>query len=121
MDGSANATGISSQVNMNRYYRITYSYYHVLISSHFLAILSKGSSRVAEMVIRQAMSLMERVIKNGLSAGKDPMGIAGAVLYNCMVLNGMAIRQRDTAAAPSVTEVILRTRANHLKNTLDLN
>ena len=81
MDGSANATGISSQVNMNRYYRITYSYYHVLISSHFLAILSKGSSRVAEMVIRQAMSLMERVIKNGLSAGKDPMGI----VWSCSI------------------------------------
>jgi transcription initiation factor TFIIIB Brf1 subunit/transcription initiation factor TFIIB len=49
------------------------------------------------------------------------MGMAGAVLYISMQINGIQIKQSDMAAASSVTEVTLRTRAKDLKKKLHLN
>ena len=76
--------------------------------------------KVPEKVQRQAMGVMEKVVNQGLSAGKDPMGLAGAVLYSCLRENGMRIRQRDIAEASDCTEVTLRARAKGLKKALYL-
>lgn len=76
---------------------------------------------VPEKIIRQAMHVMENLTNQGLTSGKDPMGMAGAVLYNCMLENGMEIKQRDIAAASDSTEVTLRTGAKTLKKFLYLN
>jgi transcription initiation factor TFIIIB Brf1 subunit/transcription initiation factor TFIIB len=64
---------------------------------------------------------MEKIMKHEFNAGKDPMGMAGAVLYISMQINGLQIKQSDMAAAASVTEVTLRTRAKDLKKKLHLN
>ena len=44
---------------------------------------------------RQAMSIMNDVAKNGISAGKDPMGLAATVLYLSSLKTGENITQHD--------------------------
>jgi transcription initiation factor TFIIB len=74
-----------------------------------------GRIGVPEKILRQAMSAMEKIEHRGLCYGKNPMGMAGAVLYNCMCLSGVKIKQRDIAAASETTEVTLRNSAKGLK------
>jgi transcription initiation factor TFIIB len=40
-----------------------------------------NKANISEKTKHQAMNLMNDVIKNGISAGKDPMGLAATVLY----------------------------------------
>lgn len=74
--------------------------------------------QLPEKVQRQAMKIMEKILTEGISSGKNPMGMAGAVLYTSMSNSGIKIRQRDIAAASECTEVTLRTRAKGLKKYL---
>jgi transcription initiation factor TFIIB len=89
----------------------------------YFQCIEKIGSRVAlnEKVIRHAMKIMQQVLKHGISAGKDPMGLAGAILYVSMQMNGILIKQSDMATASGVTEVTLRNRAKDLKNQLHIN
>jgi transcription initiation factor TFIIB len=73
-----------------------------------------------ERTIRHARDLMKKVLELEFSAGKDPMGFAGAVLYVSLQMDGKTIRQVDIADAAGVTEVTIRNRAKELKNQLHL-
>lgn len=50
------------------------------------------------------------------SAGKDPMGLAGSVLYLMCLKNGEHVIQKALADAAGVTEVTIRNRTKELKN-----
>lgn len=75
---------------------------------------------LSERTIRHARDLMKKVLEQEFSAGKDPMGFAGAVLYISLQLDGKTIRQVDIAEAAGVTEVTIRNRAKDLKSQLHL-
>jgi len=75
---------------------------------------------LSERTIRHARDLMKKVLEQEFSAGKDPMGFAGAVLYVSLQLDGKTIRQIDIAEASGVTEVTIRNRAKDLKSQLHL-
>lgn len=75
---------------------------------------------LSERTIRHARDLMKKVLEQEFSAGKDPMGFAGAVLYVSLQLDGKTIRQVDIAEAAGVTEVTIRNRAKDLKSQLHL-
>ena len=75
---------------------------------------------LSERTIRHARDLMKKVLEQEFSAGKDPMGFAGAVLYVSLQLDGKTIRQIDIAKAAGVTEVTIRNRAKDLKSQLHL-
>jgi transcription initiation factor TFIIB len=64
-------------------------------------------------------SLMEAQ-KRGISAGKDPMGLAAAALYLACVKNGEGRTPRDVAEAANVTEVTIRNRYKRLRESLDV-
>ena len=66
------------------------------------------------------MNLMNVVIKNGISAGKDPMGLAATVLYASCIKIGEQKTQVDLANAAQRTEVTIRNRFKDLKNRLEL-
>jgi transcription initiation factor TFIIB len=66
------------------------------------------------------MNLMNGVIKNGISAGKDPMGLAATVLYASCIKTGEQKTQVDLASAAQITEVTIRNRFKDLKNRLEL-
>jgi transcription initiation factor TFIIB len=76
--------------------------------------------QLTERTTRHARDLMKKALKLEFSAGKDPMGFAGSVLYVSLQMEGKTIRQVDIADAAGVTEVTIRNRAMDLKNQLHL-
>ena len=71
-------------------------------------------------ITRSAMTLMQKILDLGISAGKDPMGLAAAVLYVISQIEGETIKQADIAKVAGVTEVTLRNRTKDVKNKLSL-
>jgi transcription initiation factor TFIIB len=79
-----------------------------------------NKASVREKTKRQALSIMEEVAKKEISAGKDPMGLAAAILYISCVQTGENITQIVIAHASGKTEVTLRNRYTELKGKLHL-
>jgi transcription initiation factor TFIIB len=69
-------------------------------------------------ITRGAMTLMQNVSDLGMSAGKDPMGLAAAVLYILSKTEGKLIKQEVIANAAGITDVTLRARTKEVKNKL---
>ncbi|HEX6029721.1 MAG TPA: hypothetical protein VFY64_11835 [Nitrososphaeraceae archaeon] len=44
-----------------------------------------------ERITRQAMGIMHEAIKKEITAGKDPMGLAAAVLYMSCIDNALVV------------------------------
>jgi len=80
-----------------------------------------NKTKLSERTKRQAMDIMISVTKRGISAGKDPMGLAGSVLYMSSKNSGEPITQMDIANAAGVTEVTIRNRFRDLKSKINLN
>jgi transcription initiation factor TFIIB len=79
-----------------------------------------NKASVREKTKRQALSIMEEVAKKEILAGKDPMGLAAAILYISCVQTGENITQTVIAHASGKTEVTLRNRYTELKGKLHL-
>jgi transcription initiation factor TFIIB len=80
-----------------------------------------NKANLSERTNRTAMEIMKNVTKSGMSAGKDPMGLAASVLYLACLNTGESRTQTDIAEAAGVTEVTVRNRYKNLKSQLDLN
>jgi transcription initiation factor TFIIB len=76
-------------------------------------------ANLSERTKRVAMNTMREVTKSGISAGKDPMGLAASVLYLSCLTTGESRTQTDIAEAAGVTEVTVRNRYKNLKSQLD--
>ena len=74
-----------------------------------------NKAKLSEKTKRQAMNLMHDIVKSGVSAGKDPMGLAGSVIYMSSINTGETITQMDIADAAGVTEVTIRNRYKDIK------
>ena len=77
-------------------------------------------ANLSERTKRVAMNIMKGVIKSGMSAGKDPMGLAASVLYLACLRTSESKTQTDIAEAAGVTEVTVRNRYKNLKSQLEL-
>ena len=72
-------------------------------------------------VKQKAINIINAATKSGLSAGKNPMGLAASILYMSCVINGYNnIGQTIFAQTAGVTEVTIRNISKHLRNHLDL-
>ncbi len=71
---------------------------------------------LSEKTKREAIRILSEIKSRGGTAGKDPMGLAGAVLYLVSIKNNEYVVQKRLADAASVTEVTIRNRAKELKN-----
>jgi transcription initiation factor TFIIB len=80
-----------------------------------------NKASLSERTKRIAIGIMKNVTKSGISAGKDPMGLAASVLYLSCLNTGESKTQTDIAEAAGVTEVTVRNRYKNLKSHLDLN
>jgi transcription initiation factor TFIIB len=69
---------------------------------------------ISENIKRHAVNYMHDVITSGIAAGKDPMGLAGSILYMSLIRSDEYRRQSDVASASGVTEVTLRNRCKEL-------
>jgi transcription initiation factor TFIIB len=80
-----------------------------------------NNAKISEKTKRLAIDIMHDIIKSGISAGKDPMALAAAVLYlSCLKTDENKI-QRYIADAAGVTDVTLRNRYKNIINQLYTN
>jgi transcription initiation factor TFIIB len=69
-----------------------------------------------ERTKRRAIVLMSQLISMEVTAGKDPMGMAAAVLYISCMNSGEKRTQSDIARAAGITEMTLRNRCRSIKD-----
>jgi transcription initiation factor TFIIB len=79
-----------------------------------------NKANLTENTKRQALDIMKEVTKKEISAGKDSMGLAAAILYISCQKTGENITQIVIAHASGKTEVTLRNRYTDLKDKLNL-
>jgi transcription initiation factor TFIIB len=77
-----------------------------------------NKANLSERTKRQAISIMNKVTKVGISAGKDPMGLAASVLYLSCKKTGEDKKQIDISRAAGVTDITLRNRLKDLRTQL---
>jgi transcription initiation factor TFIIB len=81
-----------------------------------------NKANLSEKTKRQAIRIMNEVRRKDddilYSAGKNPMGLAGTILYLSCLKTGENKTQLDIAQAAGVTEVTLRNRSKDLKSRL---
>ncbi len=83
----------------------------------FTSVANKAN--ISEKTKHQAINLMNDVVKNGIAAGKDPMGIAAAVLYASCIKTGEQKTQVELAKAAQITDATIRNRFKELENRLE--
>ncbi len=71
--------------------------------------------------VRTAIEIIEKARRLGITAGKDPAGIAAAAVYIAALLNDERRTQKEVAMAAGVTEVTVRNRYKELVKVLSLN
>jgi len=71
-------------------------------------------------VQRRAAEIIEAARAKGLTAGKDPTGLAAASLYISAIQEGERRTQREIAETAHVTEVTVRNRYKELVRQLNL-
>lgn len=69
---------------------------------------------------RKAIDLVTNAKKEGLTAGKDPTGLAAAAIYIAGIIEGERRTQREIAETATVTEVTVRNRYKELVRKLDI-
>ena len=80
-------------------------------------------AKLDEKNIRNALKLMKKVQDAGLSAGKEPMGIVGSVIYLSLPQSDQNIRKRTItqaviADAAGVSEVTIRNVYKEIEKKL---
>jgi len=68
----------------------------------------------------EAINILGKVVAQGLTSGRGPMGVAAAALYIAAVLNNEQRTQRDVAEVARVTEVTVRNRYKEMVEYLNL-
>jgi transcription initiation factor TFIIB len=75
-----------------------------------------NKARFSEKTKRMALINMDSIVEKGVSAGKNPRGIAATVLYMCCLKNGENVSQKGIAEVAGITEVTIRNNLNDLRS-----
>ena len=78
------------------------------------------SLSVSSRVQRRAVDILDLAKNRGITAGKDPTGLAAATLYIASIQEGERRTQREIANVARVTEVTVRNRYKEMVRVLDL-
>jgi len=70
--------------------------------------------------LKLAIDIIERARNAGVTAGKDPAGVAAAAVYIAALLNDERRTQKEVASVAGVTEVTVRNRYKELMKALNL-
>ena len=76
--------------------------------------------RLSGVCQRKAASILKRAKAAGLTAGKDPTGLAAAAIYISGIINGERRTQREISEVAHVTEVTVRNRYKELVRKLSI-
>jgi transcription initiation factor TFIIB len=82
-------------------------------SKYITRIANKAG--ISEKTKRIALTMMEEITKNEISAGKNPVALAATVLYLSCLASNENQTQMNIAAAAGVTDVTIRKRFKDLK------
>jgi len=72
-------------------------------------------------VMKKAAEIINMARERGVTAGKDPAGLAAAAVYIAALLLGERRTQKEVAQVAGVTEVTVRNRYKELVKELELN
>ncbi|MCF2137466.1 MAG: transcription initiation factor IIB [Candidatus Thorarchaeota archaeon] len=70
--------------------------------------------------VQKAMEIINEARERGITAGKDPGGLAAAALYIAGIITDDRRTQREIAEASNVTEVTVRNRYKDLATSLQI-
>ncbi|MHA1902817.1 MAG: transcription initiation factor IIB [Candidatus Thorarchaeota archaeon] len=70
--------------------------------------------------VQTAMNIINKARVRGITAGKDPGGLAAAALYIAGIIEDDRRTQREIAEASNVTEVTVRNRYKDLAKSLEI-
>ncbi|MBA3978264.1 MAG: transcription initiation factor IIB [Nitrosopumilus sp.] len=76
--------------------------------------------KITEKAKRYAIKIMAEIIRKGMSAGKNPMGLAGAALYVSCKNYDEDVTQREIAEAAGVTEVTIRHDLDRIEKMIEI-
>ncbi|RZD37353.1 MAG: transcription initiation factor IIB [Thaumarchaeota archaeon] len=76
-------------------------------------------ANLGEKSKRKAIEILNQAKKEGIVAGKDPMGIAAAALYLACISTGEVKSQKEISNASGVTEVTIRNRCAGLRKMIN--
>lgn len=83
-------------------------------STEFITRISNEVG-ISEKTKRGAFEMISKMTELGISAGKNPMSIAAAVLFLSCMLNGEKKSQIDIAKSAGITTVTIRNRIQSLQ------
>lgn len=112
-----------SRGEVSRAYRLLISTLDIEMPSHdALSYVSRFAEKahISGKVQGVAFKILHRAKRKRITVGKDPAGVAAAVLYIASQSEGENVTQKDIAQVAGVTEVTVRNRKNELVKKLDL-
>jgi len=113
-----------SKKELGKYYRLLYGIlkktpYAIPFSDPLNFVKRFGSElNVSGLTIQKAIDILKKAKEKGLTAGKDPTGLAAAALYLAAIVTGERRTQREVAEVARVTEVTIRNRYKELVSAL---
>jgi len=88
-------------------------------SSEFITRISSEVG-ISEKTRRNALDLLAKIVEKEISAGKNPVGLAAAVLYLSCVKSNERKNQADIANASGITSVTIRNTVESLRKELGI-
>ncbi len=79
-----------------------------------------GELNLPEPVVVEAIKVIREARKRGLTAGKDPSGLAAATVYLAALKQGYRKTQKEVASVAGVTEVTIRNRYKEIAKALNI-
>jgi transcription initiation factor TFIIB len=116
----AEASSISERVLSKSYRLLKFELDVTIPSLDPMKCIAKVATKINlnEKISREAIAVMNDIIRKEIAASKDPMGLAATALYIARIKRGEARTQREIANAAGITEVTLRNRFYDLKQQL---
>jgi transcription initiation factor TFIIB len=117
------AVSARSRGEVSRAYRLIVRTLKIEMPSHDpLNYVSRiaAKAKVPGKVQGVAFKILQNAKRKRITMGKDPVGVASAVLYIACQLEGENVTQKEIAEAAGVTDVTLRNRKKELVKKLDL-
>jgi transcription initiation factor TFIIB len=108
---------------ISRCYRLLLRRLHIKMPTHDpLEYVSKigGDVEIPGEIQGLAIRLLREAHAKGLVSGKDPRGVAAAILYIASKLKDKHVTQKEIAEAAGITEVTIRNRKRGLLEGLKL-
>lgn len=112
-----------SKGEVSKAYRLLVRTLKIEMPSHDpLSYISRlaEKAKISGKVQGVAARILRKAKRKRVTIGKDPVGVAGAVLYIACQIEGEHVTQKEIAEVAGITEVTIRNRKNEIAKKLGL-